>query len=1284
MRFTKNIFLLLGLLWLKTEAQTGNPNSAPYCTVSYATGQCNQPGPSNTGGNFINDFINCVQTTGANTNINNCNSGCNGNPGNYVFYCAHYLVVNPGQTISVTLQSGNTYAQGFAIFVDWNQDNTFNLPSELVAATNGFPAAATFTTLSFSIPSNIANGTYRMRIRCSYATSGLNIPPCGQLTYGETEDYNIYVGSIPPNSGVVSVTATANSPVCAGQSVTFAAITSATSGITYTWTGPNNFSSTASSFVLANTTPSINGTYNVVASNGSCPGVASVSVQVVPYPTFSISLSSPTVCQGGSITASVVIQNPGNFSYLFGWAPTLTAGIASPSAQATAISPPTLAPTVSVATTVYSVLVWPSALTCLTSHTTAVTVYNTPVPTLSLPVAMCNTAGAVSLSATPGGGTWSAAGGGVSPGGLFNPGLALNGLNIVNYSISLSTCIAYSSGTIGVAKFNTSALTSTLSLVCEQDAPINLMNIVQNTLTGVWSGGPYISGNAFFTPTGLASGVYTATYNTVSTPTTAALNLSYVCPSSTVLNIQVFNPPVPVIVPINPVCSINPTVALSASPSGGIWSQSSGVSSGGIQTPSLCSIGTNTVVYSAGIGTCAASSSATFVVSKFNTAALSGSVANLCVTSPNVNLLNIAQNTVNGTWYGPNVSNNSGGYLFSPTGLPTGTYVLTYTTTSSPNPTMCPDSRTIAVSVLNPPVPSITSAGPFCSVDAPFQLSVTPANSGTWTSFSYVNSAGILTPSLCAIGNNMVEYVTGTPTCSVHKSFFISIEAFVPATITKQLQNLCDNSQPVSLQPLTTSGTGIWSGNGVQGSYFNPSLTGSGTHVISYSTSSLPSGLCPDQNTLTVKVFSLAVPVISSHPIVCNNSEPFKIEVSPVGGIFMGLNNVGINIEGLFSPANALVGSNIVNYSISSGPCIAFAQTTLTVEGFVPATFAIPPTYTVCQGKEPLNLNTFVNYSPGQWSGPGVNGSMFNPNSISTGSPIKLVYSTASLPTGACKDQADFYITVSETPTVDLVLISPHASGCTPFEVVMEGKPRGNSAGGVTDWYLGDGSQKLNGNTISHIFHLPGVYTVTANYTSGNGCKTQATLDSTILVKQSPVADFEFEPAELSIASPETQLINQSTVLGDNRYEWRVQTMMPSNDVTPLLKFATIGTYSVKLTATSFNGCKAVKIKNITVKNDFNIFFPNSFTPNDDGLNDLFGPVLSPYGLDFSSFEMQIFDRWGHLVYSTRDVNKGWDGTYLNKGINVLEPGTYVFKSSIRDITGSIHSKMGSVILVGH
>src|SRR4051812_37072673 len=124
----KILFLAICFIQIAVSAQNGNP--APYCNGGYSSGTCKQGGPSNNQGNWVNDFINTFQTSGGNDNINNVNSGCNGGPNNYNFYCNHYLAVSPGQVITCTLQSGITFPQGFAIWIDWNQDNTFQNPGE--------------------------------------------------------------------------------------------------------------------------------------------------------------------------------------------------------------------------------------------------------------------------------------------------------------------------------------------------------------------------------------------------------------------------------------------------------------------------------------------------------------------------------------------------------------------------------------------------------------------------------------------------------------------------------------------------------------------------------------------------------------------------------------------------------------------------------------------------------------------------------------------------------------------------------------------------------------------------------------------------------------------------------------------------------------------------------------------------------------------------------------------------------------------------------------------------
>lgn len=1193
------------------------------------------------------------------------------------------MQLNAGQTISLAVQSGSTYSQGFAVFVDWNQDNVFSTPSEYMCGSNTVPTAGTFTTLVMTVPANIPPGTYRMRIRCSFATPGPNIPPCGQQFYGETEDYNIYIGPIPPNSGVVSVTASVNSPVCAGQTLTFNAVANASSGITYSWTGPNSFTNTSPAFILANATPSLNGNYTVVASNGNCPGTSIVSVQVVPYPTFSVNPTTTTICQGGSFNAAAVLQGsstPGQFNYL--WIPLTNGGIATPLSQATSISPTLLPVSVTMAVVGYSVIVTPTVLGCSVTQSMAVTINNPLTPTLTMPPPLCDTSPAVSLTATPGGGTWTAlSSNAVTPAGLLTPAAAnIGGPNIVKYSVSAGKCIVSNTDTVHIAQFNTAALSKSISLTCERDAPVNLMNIVINGTAGVWSGGPYVSNNSF-NPNGLATGSYSLMYNTWSTP---APPYGSVCPASTVITVQVFNPPIPTINPIAEVCNTQPSVTLSASPFGGTWSQCPGVSVSGVQIPSLCAV-SNTVLYSVGIGTCDASATATFQVSHFNPATITGTIGHLCSQFGAVNLMNIVQNTLTGLWTGNHiVSGASGGYSFNPNGVATGIYTVNYNTFSTPNPLICPDSKSIAISVLNPPVPNIPLQGPYCTADATVQLQVSPANSGTWTSTPYISSTGVLDPSKCPVTGVTVQYITGTPTCSASHSRTISIEGFITSTIVDQIPDLCSTSASVDLSPLTVSGLGTWGGPGVSGLSFLPGVAGAGTHVLTFSTSSFPSGLCPDHSTLAVKVYSLATPVIAPEGPFCNNAEPVKLKATPLGGVFSGY-GLAVNSQGLFNPAVAEIGKNLVSYTATSGPCIGYAQATITVEKFISAALALSHSVSLCSGDPPFNLMSFVQNTEGSWSGNGgsvSDGRMFDASKATIGSNNMVVYSVVS-PLGYCKDESSMFITVNETPTVDLVVNPDTAVGCNPFPVNLQAKSKNGGLGGRADWIVGDGSDVLHGLSVEHTYKLPGTYTVVANYVTAAGCKTQSTLDTVIRVLQSPSAYFVVEPEEITISNPDANFINKSTILTDNKYQWTISGIGLKTDVNPTVSFPAIGTYHIKLRATSFNGCKDEMTSIVNVTNAFNVYIPSSFSPNADGLNDYFFPVFSPYGLDTRSFEMSIFDRWGKLVYNSKDVTKGWDGTYFNKGDMTLKEGVFVYLIKFKDQEGRVYERNGTVTLIG-
>ena len=97
---------------------------------------------------------------------------------------------------------------------------------------------------------------------------------------------------------------------------------------------------------------------------------------------------------------------------------------------------------------------------------------------------------------------------------------------------------------------------------------------------------------------------------------------------------------------------------------------------------------------------------------------------------------------------------------------------------------------------------------------------------------------------------------------------------------------------------------------------------------------------------------------------------------------------------------------------------------------------------------------------------------------------------------------------------------------------------------------------------------------------------------------------------------------------------------------------------------------------------DSTLFVPDAFSPNGDGVNDVFRVVSS--GDNITNFSMQVFDRWGELVFESSDINKGWDGQLRNQ---LAPAGTYVWKityhlSSPSNTYGSTISKHGTVILI--
>jgi gliding motility-associated-like protein len=95
----------------------------------------------------------------------------------------------------------------------------------------------------------------------------------------------------------------------------------------------------------------------------------------------------------------------------------------------------------------------------------------------------------------------------------------------------------------------------------------------------------------------------------------------------------------------------------------------------------------------------------------------------------------------------------------------------------------------------------------------------------------------------------------------------------------------------------------------------------------------------------------------------------------------------------------------------------------------------------------------------------------------------------------------------------------------------------------------------------------------------------------------------------------------------------------------------------------------------VTVTKDWSIYIPNAFTPNGDGVND----VYLAYGYGILSIDLMIFDRWGELIFKEEDTRSGWDGK--RKGI-LCEQGIYTYKMNVHVMTGVQSERVGHVTLL--
>jgi gliding motility-associated-like protein len=1002
-------------------------------------------------------------------------------------------------------------------------------------------------------------------------------------------------------------------------------VSGGTGPYTYAWSPSGGNAATAAGLTA--------GVYTVVFTDViGCTGSQTFSI-TQPSAITTAGSHTNVACNGGSTGSAGVVAFGGAGGYSYAWSPSGGTGN-----SATGLSAGT-----------YTVIIT-DANGCTPTRQYSITQPNAITATTTQTNVLCNGAatGSAMVNAIGGTGaftfTWSPSGGTAA---------TATGLNAGLYTVTITdanSCTA--TQTFNITE--PAALTSVISFTAATcGSPNGSASVNVSGGTGAYTYAWSPSGGSSATASALSSGNYTVTFTDANGCTgTHSVNVS-----------SVLGPTVTIVSSDSVSCFGGSDGAAAANTSGGtapytyLWSNADNDSLAGNLTAGSYSV---TVTDASG---CTGTTS-------------------IVIAQPAA--LNISMSTTSALCFGSNTgsasANITGGagpfmYAWSPIGgnnavassLSAGNYSVSITDANG-----CTANATVAVTAPSAITTSISADSVLCAGGATGSATVTASGGTGAFSYSWSPAGGSSASALSLSTGNYTVIVTDANGCSHTDS--VLIEEPAALTVTTSVTDASCNLNNGSVTAAANGGTGTvayqWTNAGGPSSATWSTIPAGSYSVIATDANGCTATAIQNVNNLGGVTASLS----ASANITCFGGADGMIDIDHAGGngpyTYAWTPNVSV------SDIGAALTAGIYSVTITDGGGCTSSVTVLLTEPPQLTVLPVALPATVCEGTT-VQLNAAANG--------GVAGYSFtwNPGPLTGAShtltPAATTTYTATVTDGnGCTASSTVQVIVNPKPVASFT--GDVNTGCAPVCADFDDLSA-LASGSITSWSwdFGDSNTSTVQDPAAHCYTNAGVYSVQLIVTSAAGCADTITISNLISVLAVPAAAFGYDPHEITTLAPLIQFSDSSANATAWLWNFGDASSSTSSDQHPSFTYDAAGCYPVSLIVSNSAGCADTAEQLVCIAPEVTLYVPNAFTPNSNGHNDVFIPVGT--GISESGYHLMIYDRWGNLVFETKNCYEGWDGRKRGHS-DLCQMDTYVWKLKWVDAIGVEHDAIGHVNLL--